>query len=293
MPPKVGLCQGDDRKENITRVLRIIEDEIKDKIVKKRRVVLKPNLGFIKTNLANTQVEAVEAVLEFLREFYNKKIVIAEGTTIGETPVGFSDYGYEKLIDKYNVELFDINDDEFQEFKIYDGKLELKTTIGLSETILKSDYIISVCPIKTHDSVIVTLGIKNLVVGAIRRKDRSKIHVGPKAINLSLAKIAKKIYPSLTILDGYKAMEGSGPVHGERVDFKVALAGTDPVATDTMATILMGFNPLEIGYLYYCANQKMGIIDPLKISVIGENYRRLIRRFRPHHLYNQQLDWKI
>lgn len=293
MAPKVGIAYGDDRQENIKKALKLIEDDIKEKIVKKRRVLIKPNLGFLETRLANTEGEAVEAVLEFLREFYDKKIIIVEGTTIGETPQGFSDYNYTELEDKYKVELVDLNEDDFKEFKIYDGRLKPIISIGLAETVLKSDFIISVCPMKTHDSVIVTLGIKNVAVGSIEKTTRHQVHQGAKAVNLNLAKIAKKLWPSLVVLDGFEAMEGDGPVLGDPVDFRTALAGTDALATDTIGAVLMGFDPSQIGYLVYCGKENLGCNDPLKIAVLGGNYRKLIRRFKPHYSYQQQLDWQI
>ncbi len=293
MASRVAVAHGDNRAEIISKTLNLIEDDIREKIAKKRRVLIKPNLGFIETSLANTQVEAVEAVLEFLRQFYDKKITIAEGTTAGETDEGFVKYGYEKLQGKYNIELIDLNTDDCKEFRIYDGRLKPKISVGLSKTILKSDFIISICPMKTHDSVIVTLGIKNVAVGSIEKPDRGKIHQGPKAINLSLAKIAKKLWPSLVVLDGYEAMEGNGPVHGDPVDFQTAVAGTDALAADAIGAILMGFDPDQIGYFHYLAEEGLGCIDPLKIAVLGEDYKKLIRRFKPHYSYQQQLDWQI
>jgi len=293
MAPQVSVISGKFRQENITKALKLIEDDIRQKITRKKRVVIKPNLGFIHSTLANTQAEAVEALLEFLRQFYQPKITIAEGTTIGETSDGFRQYGYNKLVEKFNVKLVDLNKDSYQDIEIYDGRLNPTVTVGLSETILKSDFIISICPIKTHDSVIVTLGIKNLAVGAICRPDRNKIHTGPKAINLTLAKIAPKVWPDLTVLDGFEAMEGDGPVDGEKVNFQVVVAGCDALATDTLTTILMGFKPSEVGYLTYLKDKNLGCGDPLRIAVRGDNWRKLIRRFKPHHLYQQQLDWQI
>ncbi|HLC39151.1 MAG TPA: DUF362 domain-containing protein [Patescibacteria group bacterium] len=292
MSSKVGISRGSNRQDNILAALKPLADDLREKIARKRRVVIKPNLGFIKHNLANTQAEAVEAVLMFLRQFYSKKIIIAESTTVGETDRAYFEYDYEDLADKYNVELRDLNDDDFVDFKIYDGRLSPKSEIGLAKTLAKSDFIISVCPMKTHDSVIVTLGIKNVAVGAIRRKDRSKLHAGPKAINLSIAKIAKKVWPSLSVLDGFWGMEGNGPVEGEKVEFKTAIASLDAMAADVMGTILMGYNPQEIGYLSELANQKMGTADPLKMIIMGGNWRTMVRKFKPHESYQQQLKWQ-
>jgi len=293
MLSKVGIAHEMTRYQAIINALETIKDDIKKKIARKRRVLIKPNLGFINRRLANTQVEAVSALLEFLREFYQRPITIAEGSTVGSTNKAFLEFGYHDFIDKYKIDLVDLNEDSFKSFKIYDGALNKKITIGISETVLHSDFLISICPMKTHDSVVVTLGIKNVVVGAIRKSDRSKIHQGPKAINLTLAELAKKLLPDLVVLDGFEAMEGDGPVYGDLVNFQVAVASLDAVAADSMGALLMGFNPSEIGYLHYCSQYKLGVSDPLRIVNLGTNYKKLVKSFRPHRSYFQQLDWKI
>ncbi len=49
----------------------------------------------------------------------------------------------------------------------------------------------------THNNVVVTLGLKNILVGTLSGvEQKRKIHKGSKAINLTLAKMAQHVTPT-------------------------------------------------------------------------------------------------
>lgn len=50
----------------------------------------------------------------------------------------------------------------------------------------------------------------------------------------------KKSY--YTVIDGIIGMEGQGPMQGDRVNSNVVIVGDDPVAADTVAARVMGFD---------------------------------------------------
>jgi uncharacterized protein (DUF362 family) len=88
-------------------------------------------------------------------------------------------------------------------------------------------------------------------------------------------------------------MEGAGPSHGDPVDLRVAIASTDFLAADTVATILMGFDPDEIGYLHYCKLGGLGAGDLSDIEIVGNATVEECRQpFRPHPTYQEQLQWR-
>jgi len=64
-------------------------------------------------------------------------------------------------------------------------------------------------------------------------------------------------------------MEGNGPVGGNPVDARVALASTDPLAMDTLTTKMMGFDPTKIMYLTAMAEAGMGQGDLSRVKVLG------------------------
>ena len=93
--------------------------------------------------------------------------------------------------------------------------------------------------------------------------------------------LAQEIWPDLGVIDGFVAMEGNGPVGGTPVDAKVALASLDPLAMDTLATKMMGFDPAKIMYLTSMAEAGMGQGDLSKVQVLGTPADQCQYKFKP------------
>jgi uncharacterized protein (DUF362 family) len=327
---RVALVKGDERYANVRKALELIEQDIKLEGVEK--ILIKPNLTQVYRQLATTHVDAVRALLDFLRERTEAEILIAEasGTGAQDAMVGFKNFGYLKISREYRVRFMDLNRDEPIEAQILDWELK-PLTVRLAKTVVEADFRISICPPKTHDFLIITASLKNLVMGSILRKenwlatkllgvanrlvtrtaslsisgkwatrlgnilgnDKMKVHQGYPAMNLSLYKLAKVIPPHLSVIDGFKGMDGQGPVEGDEVDFRIAIASTDFVAADSLVAKLMGFEPDKIGYLVYCRRGGLGEGDLTKINLIGEPIEKCMQSFRPHPTYEMQLMWPI
>jgi len=170
---RVALVRGESRRGNVAAALGYIADGVSLDGV--HRVLIKPNFVSVDRQLAATHVDAVRAVLDFVRARYDGPIVVAEGAALTSTWEGFRNYGYEALIEEYGVELVDLNADDTVPVRVYDRRLR-PLTVRLARSVVEADYRISVGPPKTHDVVIVTLSIKNMVMGAL---------VNPKAAGSS------------------------------------------------------------------------------------------------------------
>jgi uncharacterized protein (DUF362 family) len=285
---KVALVKGEDRYKNIQKALGSLEDELEPKIKKAKRIVIKPNFVSVFQQLAATHVEAIKAVLDFLFCYTKEQILIAENAALGNTFQGFANFGYLELEKDYNVCLFDLGKDKFVPFWIFDisGR---KQKIGIAKTILDADLRISVTPMKTHDEMIVTLGLKNMIMGSIDK--RALVHQGPRLSNLNIAHLAPKVLPHLCLIDGFLAMEGNGPVEGEPKKLKIALASCDSLACDWVGTRLMGFDPDDVGYLHFCEEKKLGETE--NIEIVGEKLEKCVTKFIFHRNLERQLQWKI
>jgi uncharacterized protein (DUF362 family) len=327
--PKVALVRGDERYSNVGRALQSIEDDIDLDGVE--TILIKPNLTSATRQLASTHADATRAVLDFLRQRTSAQIVIGEGSGsfFGGTKLGFKNFGYLTLGEQYNIPLIDLNSDEPVKTEIFDYKLR-PLAIRLAKTAVAADYRISICSPKTHDCIIITASLKNMVMGSVVRKgnwavdklfatgqrlrkssnvpfsgkmatwsgwlsgdDKIKVHQGYAVMNLNLYKLARLVPPQLSVIDGFQGMEGEGPADGEEVNLGIAIASTDFVAADSLAATLMGFDPEEIGYLFYCWQKGLGEIDVSKMSVIGETVESCIRPFKPPPTYQAQLRWQI
>ncbi|MFQ6120080.1 MAG: DUF362 domain-containing protein [Methanosarcinales archaeon] len=332
--PKVALVKGNNRKENIKKALDLIKEEINLK--DKETILIKPNLTALTNIYANTNVETVETIIEFLNEFCeeDKKIIIGEGSgsafyTKKSTWDVFKEFKYNRLEKKYsNVSL--VNFDEKSDY----FTLPVETIRGFDKIkVLKPnyDYIISVAIPKTHDYAIATFSMKNMM-GLIKPSDRIKIHglyldynIGSnplinlipnsiklfafqhlqfllalvrnkdnykkcvKLIHKNLFALFKKVLPDLSVIDGFFGMEGNGPTSGNGIKHGIAIASTDPVKADALSAKIMGFNPEDIGYLYYC--KKFGKSIELD-NIVGASIKEVQKHYIPHRDYKYQKNWK-
>jgi len=290
----VSLVRSTSHYEGVKVALDLIAPKVIQSLKGKRRVIVKPNFVSTSRQLAATHVNAVRAILDFVAKHYSGRVTVAEGPSGSSLNSGLRNFDYLKLESEYGVEFVDLNEDDSVEVEVWDRDMN-KIGVMVAKTVIESDYRISVTPPKTHDCVIVTLSIKNMVVGSLVGgwRNKSGIHQGYKAMNLNIAKIAKLVLPHLSLIDGFEGMDGDGPVGGEPVDLRVAIAGLDALAVDATAARVMGFDPFEVGYLYYLNKWGVGIADSNSIEVLGVPIAEATRRFKPHSSYRTQLGWKL
>ncbi|MBI4100610.1 DUF362 domain-containing protein [Candidatus Microgenomates bacterium] len=286
---KVALAIGKSRRENILSTLRLLEEDIKRKTAGKKRIVVKPNFVTVYNQLAATHVETIRAILDFLKPIYKGKIIIAEKAAVGTTKEGFKNYHYYDLKKDYDIDLVDLAEEQFLTEEIYDASFK-KIKIGIARTVLESDFLISATPAKTHDVGIVTLSLKNVVVGSLNYAPL--IHQGLKAFNQNLTYLARKVHPNLSIIDGFEGMGGNGPVGGVAVKSKFAIASLDFLAADFTAARVMGFDPQKIGYLSLCQKENLGEGDLDRIEIIGDKLVNIKISYSKPSTYEKQLRWE-
>jgi len=306
---RVALTTGEDHPEIIFRGLEAFRSEIV-RAIGRRRVVIKPNNVSIDVQLSATHADCLEGILEFLKSIGKlENAVIAESAATGPTMEGFSNYGYPALAKKYGVKLLDLDQEEAKTVFVVDQNDLRPHPVKMSRMLLDEDnYILSAAKLKTHDLVVATLSLKNIVFGAPLKdlgfrygKGRKPNTISQKrivhgggihGINYNLFDMAKRLHPDLAVIDGFTAMEGNGPVRGTPVEHRVAVVSPDWLAADRVGVELMGIDPAKIGYLNYCASADMGGADIEKIEILGEPLSRHIRHYRLHDNVQEQLIWR-
>lgn len=338
---KVALVHGNNRKENIKRCLALVREDL-EPVKKAKNILIKPNLVALKPDFANTNVETIEAVIEFIRNIApDAPITVGESSASAfykglATAKVFEDYDYYRLVKKYsNISLTDFdNDKEVINSPIH--SVVGDTHLRISKRIQEFDYKISLAIPKTHNFAIATFGIKNMA-GLVLRQDMAMIHgmkggievdapktlldrlppgtvskarrklppwlinflfrqypayrKSVKMIHHNIVEFAKRTWPNLVVLDGFVCMESNGPVDGTPVDMRIAIASTDPVKADGIAARAIGFEPEEIGYLYYLQNnEKMG--EYSLDGLAGDDLNKLKRTFKRHGTYDIQSQWR-
>lgn len=291
---KVALIKGDERYSSVYKALDMIKQDIKHGIGNKQ-VVIKPNFVVTDNQLAATHVDCTTAILDVLKQIYDKRVIIAESPADGPAARGFDNYGYQKLLKKYDVKFMELDDDKPSTFFILDKNLQ-PLPIQVSSMMMDPDiYLISSAVMKTHDTVVATLSLKNILMGAplkINGKHYKRdVHQGIKEINYTFFQMTPLMKPDLAIIDGFQGMEGNGPVGGTPVDTKVAIASTDFLAAERTAVEVMGIDFAKIGYLNYCANANLGVADLSRIEVLGEKIDNCKRKFKLHENVEEQYHW--
>jgi uncharacterized protein (DUF362 family) len=301
----VAFTTGNNRMDMMFEVIKPFEAEIKAGL-KRKQLIIKPNMVVTNKELCATHKDALRGLLEYVKSFYRGQIIIAESSALVNSAEGFNNYGYADIAKDYNVQFVDLNAQTTgKPFYIIDKNLHLEKIEIFDMFTNPDNYIISLSRLKTHNSVVMTGGLKNIAMaaplntGAIAGGGQPKGHKrsmhsgGPRWLHYNMFLMAQSVRPDFTIIDGVEGMEGDGPINGTPVDHRIALAGFDAVAVDSMCTRLMGI-PLEnVGYINYCAAAGLGNMDSNKIEIIGgKDPEKSIITYKLSSSINNQLEWK-
>ena len=304
---RVALSAGDDRAELAFRGLKAFEKGIAAAIGNKR-VIIKPNNVAIDNQLAASHAQNLEGILEFLKSIGKRDAAIAESAASGPTLEGFANYGYDKVAQKYGARLIDLDQAGFELVHCFDETDFRPHPCRVSKVLLDpNNFIISAAKFKTHDRVVATLSLKNIIVGAAvkdagfrwgpgarpgAKNDKPVIHGnGFRGINYNLYALASRLHPHLAVIDGFEGMEGEGPVGGTPVDHRVCVVSQDWLAADRVALELMGIDFAKVGYLNYCRQTRMGEADLDHIEIVGPALKDHVKPYKLAHNLDEQLIW--
>lgn len=272
MKSVVVIFKGSDPVEVTFKALEAIREKL-DFLPDKKQILIKPNYITAHHPLTGvtTDGRVIEGIIRFLKEHGRNDIVVGEGSGLTDTFEAFKIAGLEKLGERWNVKLMDLNKDVFVE-AYPPNPLALKK-VKVAKTALES-IIISVPKLKVHRLTTVTLGLKNMM-GALASK--GSMHNG--RLNENIVDLASILKPSLTVIDGIVAGEGH-EVSGNPVEMNLVIAGTDPVAVDAVGAAVMGISPTEVKHLVLAEKKGLGTCHLENIEVIGEPIDKVKRKFR-------------
>lgn len=311
-PSNVSIIKGNDARDNTFKALKNIEDEIMASLEGKKRILIKPNFVVVTNPLCATNVDSVRGILDFIKPRFKGPIEIGEATISGAkgffqdsatTFTGFKNYGYLPLEKEYGIKLTDLNLGSTVPHYVFNPAGNKPQKIRIIEKYLDKDqYIISAAKMKTHNCVLVTMSIKNILMGSPvndykTQNDKFLMHgwnlndfkpgIMPKMtkdniLHYNLFQLSQIVYPNLGVVDAFTSMEGDGPINGTPVDTRLALASVDPLALDTLGAKIMGFDPTQILYMSSMNEAGLGQGDLDKINVLGANLSDCQFKFRPN-----------
>jgi uncharacterized protein (DUF362 family) len=301
-PAVVALQRCESEEEICEATAKAVKMAGLERVVRSGdRVLLKTNASHPKQKNEGAVVDprVVLSVAECAFESGAREVYIADGSSErGKSTIDvFNFLGYDEVVKKTGANLVDLNLKPYVRAKVPGGGFTYDDYV-FNELITKVDVLISIMKMKTHSEARVALGMKNLIglvpfepVKGYRRwiymhpgeyvpedtikidykeflekskerygKSNPKLHGVITDVNL--------ICPiSMTVIDGFIGMEGNGPWLGDIITPKLILAGFDPLASDSIAATIMGFDPRHIEHFTYAKERGIGEIDPNKIEI--------------------------
>lgn len=244
-------------------------------------VVITPNLVKNEPPQTGTIVgpETLRDLIQKIKLFKPKRIIVACGSGGDPTPVVATVNGIMNVISEEKVEFVDLNYGPYTTLKLnHDKPCETK----INTLIDNMDVLVSFTQLKQHQEATVSLSLKNIALSW----PPAEIHGFPK-MNLGIhenlhgfiAAMCEKIPIDLAIISTDNAMVGTGPSGGKPVKGDIVIAGTDPVATDTIGAEFLGFLPQAVGYLYALGNKMVGATNKDYIDLKGIPLKQAIDMF--------------
>jgi len=260
------------------------------------RVVIKPNVTVPAERNSGiiTHPDFVSGMVDYFLDvgMSCEGIIVAEGGGTEESmEKHFSQSGYEEMAQRQNVRLVNLNFDE--SVLVHLPQAEILKDIGIARMVKDKNYFINVPKLKTHNLAVTTLCMKNLMGTIVPARARHLCSIGseyasraneitPNGIMLREELLCRKLCdlslaskPDLNIIEGITGRDGTAFHHGKNIQTNLVIGGKNVVSVDAVASYLMGFDPMGIGYLKIADQRGLGVIDVTKIKVFEVSNGRI------------------
>ncbi len=181
----------------------------------------------------------------------------------------FAKVGIKEVADEFGVQTVSFDDEEWVEQPCPGGVFLKK--IWMSRTTLDSDVIIDMPKLKTHELVLYTGAVKNLL-GLAPGYHKSFYHRTSRLAGCMgdmLVDIYSLARPRLTVMDGIIGMEGKGPIEGPARQIGVIVSGFDSISVDAVCSSIIGLDPMEVPTTRIANARGLGKGDLKDIEVLG------------------------
>jgi uncharacterized protein (DUF362 family) len=253
------------------------------------RVFIKPNIVFwTKATLfpkwgVITTSRVIEDMVIILKDHGISDITIGEGIVAApkdtETPAhAFNYLGYETLRQRYGVKYINVMERPFEKVDLGDD-----ISLNFNADIINSDFVVDLPAMKSHNQTVVSLGIKNLK-GTIDIPSRKKCHSADpdKDLNFYVSKLADKMPPVFTLIDGIYSLERGPAFDGKLRRSDLLVASADILSADMVGANVLGHPVETVPHLVHASKSRKRPMDLSDIEVKGEK----IEDVASFHEYN-------
>ena len=165
----VSLVKGEERRKNIREALEAVDEQIRPVLKTKKSVVIKPNNVSTTNQLAATHADTLRGILDYLEPRFKGPVYVAESSA-GETLEGYEEFKYTQVANEHRqqqVKLVDLNAEaKYKVIPLIDFDLHA-IPVRLAARLMDPDaFVICSAILKTHNTVVATLSVKNMTLGA-------------------------------------------------------------------------------------------------------------------------------
>ncbi|MGE5557338.1 MAG: DUF362 domain-containing protein [Bacillota bacterium] len=260
----------------------------------------------IECNGVTTDWRVTKAVAALVRRYNpHGKVYVMEGSAFKTrpimeyfkyTPQFIPDVDEFIAIEEDSGEWEDVNSPGLSKVSLPQGLIHKE--YYLNKKYKEADVLISIPCMKTHWHAAVTCGIKNVGIGATPANIYGQ---GPGStgrgsmVNHNSEELHQWIHDfflcrpvDFVVVDALQGIqngptpsaswsncdEDTGPpekMSDAQMNMRLILAGRDPVAVDTIAALIMGWDPCSVPYLQYLNQDAAGNLDTACIDVCGKS----------------------
>ena len=266
---------GENYKEMTKQLLRAAD--LAGRIPSKETVIgMKPNL-VCPTPAdygATTHPEIIAGIIEYLQENGYRRILIAEGSWVGDRTSDAYEYcGYRALSETYGVPFIDTKKESAHAENC--AGMDLKIT----DVTKRIGFLINVPVMKGHCQTKVTCALKNMK-GLLPDSEKRRFH--RMGLHKPIAHLATVLKPDFIVTDhicgDLDFEEGGNPVVRNCI-----MVSLDPVLTDSYVCSLMNYTPDDVPYVRLAEKRGCGSADLAQAEIIclngaGEEEQLPVRR---------------
>lgn len=261
-----------DLTDAVTTALELINFNFEKKL---KKVAIKTNLCYYwkSTTGETTDPKLIEAIIDVLRMKFNPDeiFVVESDATAMRAKYAFKVLGYEKLAARKKVKLLNLCEEEV--LSLPNEAFSLSEEIKIPKILTEVDLFISVPKLKLHRLVGVTCSLKNQF-GCIPIRRKVGFH---KQLKEAIALINKLVPPNLIVVDGIIA-GGKTPKK-----LNLIMASSDPVAVDSVAAKIAGFNVRKIKHIV--ESERIGV-GSTNFECVGDDIHYFIDKFPRKGLFS-------
>jgi len=205
---------------------------------------------------SNTSPWVVEGVVQTIRDRVGTIYLTDADQVLIKVATAFRRSGLGPIVEKYGLKFHNLSSGEYEivQRELYGESFRFKYPKFLREVTT-----ITLPVLKTHFRCMITGALKNQY-GCLEDA-RHNFH---DQLSQYICLVNAEVRPALALMDGTVGMEGDGPKSGVPRVCDLLLASADPVALDTAAARVMGFDPEPIEHLRLCHQQGLGRMDGIR-----------------------------